>query len=156
VVLQDQSLGPVEHRERLNAYARKFDEAIREAGARTCFYLTWARQARPEMQAALDEAYLGIALELGARLAPVGPAWQKAFARSPGLVLHTEDGSHPNALGSYIAACVFFSTLYGRSAEGLGGKVVLGGEPVMEIDANDAALAQRVAWAAVKETEAGA
>jgi hypothetical protein len=36
------------------------------------------------------------------------------------LDLWQEDGSHPNEKGTYLAACVFYATLYRQSPEGLG------------------------------------
>jgi hypothetical protein len=58
------------------------------------------------MQDALDSAYTSLARELGALLAPVGPAWQRALVDSPQLRLYQKDDSHPAPLGTYLAACV--------------------------------------------------
>jgi len=49
----------------------------------------------------------------------VGPAWAEATAGGADVGLYYEDGSHPSPNGSYLAACVFFATLYGESPEGL-------------------------------------
>lgn len=111
VILQEQSLRPTTDPELMRRYARKFDAAIREKGARTVFYLTWARLNKPEMQDVLDRAYSELAKELGALLAPVGPAWKRALEKTPKLPLHLEDGSHPTPTGSYLAACVLYLTL---------------------------------------------
>ena len=81
VILQEQSLRPTTDPELMQRYARKFDAAIREKGARTVFYLTWARLNKPEMQDVLDRAYSELAKELGALLAPVGPAWRRALEK---------------------------------------------------------------------------
>lgn len=119
VVLQEQSSLPLNQPDVMRKYARLFDAEIRRAGARTVFYLTWSRQSRPETQAALTEAYAGVARELGAELAPVGTAWHSALRENPRLALYSEDGSHPGPAGSYLAACVFYSVFYGKSPEGL-------------------------------------
>jgi len=37
----------------------------------------------------------------------------------PTLVLHDKDGSHPNAVGTYLAACVFAAVLAGLNPVGL-------------------------------------
>jgi hypothetical protein len=58
-------------------YARLFDHEIRKAGAKTVFFLTWARKDSPGSQPLLNTAYLRIAKELRARLAPVGMAWER-------------------------------------------------------------------------------
>ena len=54
VVVQGHSLEPIIARERMFRYARVLDEAIQKQGAKTVFYLTWARQNIPEMQEGAD------------------------------------------------------------------------------------------------------
>jgi hypothetical protein len=119
VVLQEHSLRPLQDREKMFAYAKRFDAEIRKVGARTVFYETWARKNRPEMQTLLDQAYGGIAKEVAAVVAPAGLAWQAALKVRPELSLHIADLSHPTPAGSYLNACVFYETLFGRSPEGL-------------------------------------
>ena len=131
VILQEQStLGPVSQGGPpindptiFHAYARLFDSEIKASRAKTIFLLTWARQNLPSTQFHLSFAYQSIAKELHARVAPVGIAWQSALQTKPGLTLHQKDLSHPTPAGSYLAACVLYSTLYGRSAAGLTGHV---------------------------------
>ena len=109
-------------------YARLFNAEIKKSGARTIFYLTWARQNAPETQAQLTAAYQAIASELKATLAPVGLAWETALKKHPELGLHSEDKSHPTPAGTYLAACVFYVTLYGQSPAGLAS--VITGQPL--------------------------
>jgi len=118
VVLQEQSTRPIDDPDTFSAYARLFDEEIDRVGAETVFYLTWARQHRPESQDSLSHAYLAAASELEARVAPVGIAWQHALAEDPTLVLHLEDRSHPTPTGTYLAVLVFYATLYDASPAG--------------------------------------
>lgn len=54
VVLQEQSLRPVVDRRAMHEYARVLDAEIKQQGAKTVFYLTWARQHIPEMQEGAD------------------------------------------------------------------------------------------------------
>ena len=111
VVLQEQSALPVEDRATMYEYARLFDKEIKKAGATTMLFLTWAYRDQPEMQQGLDRAYFGLASEIHARVAPVGPAWKIALEATPALALHAEDGSHPTPLGTYLAACVFYRAI---------------------------------------------
>ena len=165
VVLQEQSLLPINNRDIMHTYARLFDAEIKRAGAKTIFFLTWARQNRPEMQQALTEAYFSIARELGAMVAPVGIAWQNALKENPKLVLHDRDQSHPNFAGSYLAASVFYALLYDRSPEGLAEKGPKKEPATSENDLSnspdavnltdaDAAFIHRVAWKTVKTQNA--
>lgn len=119
VVLQEQSAMPVEQPGVMLRYARAFDAEIKKAGAQTVFYLTWARQGNEQAQAALTEAYASVAKELGAKLAPVGPVWQQVSRENPRLKLYSDDGRHPDPAGTYLAACVFYVTFYGKSPAGL-------------------------------------
>src|SRR5258708_22839409 len=61
VILQDLSTGPLADRESFFKHARLLDEQIRLRGAKTLFFLTWARKYAPEMQAGLTGAYTTIA-----------------------------------------------------------------------------------------------
>jgi hypothetical protein len=128
VVLQDRSAGPLEDRESFERHARLLEATIRLQGSRTVFYMTWAKRARPETQALLSEAYGAIARELGALLAPVGSAWQRAQQLDPEILLHHADGRHSNPARSYLAACVFFAVLLGTSPVGLPGRIDIQGK----------------------------
>src|SRR5688572_18919948 len=108
VVLQEQSTLPVKNAARMHESVRLFDAAIREAGARTVLYMTWARRHAPESQRAITGAYTAIGRELGAAVAPAGDAWQRFLEAHDHPVLHDKDGSHPTLAGSFLAACVLF------------------------------------------------
>lgn len=113
VVLQGHSLGSIEARERLFEYARRFDSEIREAGASTVLFMTWARRDQPRMLETIATAYDELGRELGARVAPVGIAWQRSHARRPDIHLWHVDGSHPSPAGTYLAAAVFYGLISG-------------------------------------------
>jgi hypothetical protein len=44
--------------------------------------------------------------------------WERFRATHERPNLYDADGSHPSAAGSYLAACVFFRTLFGKSPVG--------------------------------------
>jgi hypothetical protein len=115
VVLQEQSTLPITDPEKVHRYIRLFDEEIRRAGAKTVLYLTWAHATAPETQAVLNKTYRSIAQEIGARVAPVGPAWAIALRESPALALYDSDNSHPKIAGSYLAAYVFHFVLFNKA-----------------------------------------
>ena len=62
------------------------------------------------------------------------------------LLLYESDQKHPNATGAYLSACVFYATIYGRSPEGLPGRIG---------DLTDAAVRplQAAAWKAVQRAD---
>ncbi len=51
--------------------------------------------------------------EIEALVIPVGLAFKRAYAARPEIELHKSfDGSHPSLLGTYLAACVVYGSLY--------------------------------------------
>ncbi|MDB4699184.1 hypothetical protein OAF45_03495, partial [Candidatus Latescibacteria bacterium] len=131
VVLQEQSTLPVKNPARTAENIRDFDTAIKEAGAQTVLYMTWARQNAPETQETLSETYTQVGRELAATVVPAGLAWQHCLATHADIVLHDKDQSHPNLAGSYLAACTFYATLFiGRSRT----------IPAIDIDLDDSTI----------------
>ena len=148
-------------------HARRFDAVINDRGARTAFFLTWARQDSPDSQLLLNAGYLEIAEELSALVAPVGIAWRDALKVNASLPLYQSDRAHPAVAGSYLAACVLYSTLYGKSPEGLLSRIpadsagipdncMIDHDPLLalaavDIGETDARFLQSIAWRAVEE-----
>ena len=132
IVLQEQSRIPAiaaQRSEHMLPAVRLLEEKAAESGADTVLFLTWAsRDGLPSagfkdyvaMQAAIEAGYLEVAGEIGAMVAPVGVAWQRALEEHPELELWQRDGSHPSPEGTYLTACVFHATLLGESPEGAG------------------------------------
>ena len=131
VVLQEQSEIPSVaqfRQQQMYPAARSLVQQVEAVRARPMLFMTWAHQAGwPEnglpgfaaMQDQIDLGYRTIAVELGVPMAPVGPAWLELAHASPALSLFQADGVHPNAAGTYLAACVFYLTLFRQSPEGL-------------------------------------
>jgi len=118
VVLQEQSTLPFKNSQRYHENVRLFHPEIVRHGAQTVLYLTWARQQALERQDEINRAVQAIAAEIAAPVVPVGPAWQMAMRQMPHVRLYVEDGSHPTAAGSYLAACVFVGALFDRRPSG--------------------------------------
>ena len=144
VVLQDQSVQPWRVRG-IKPALISLDGKIKSAGAETVLFMTWARVYGPNfspphyaMEMAVNHYYERHAAAVDARVAPVGRAWERAL-RDPLQTLHTDDGSHPNPRGTYLAACVFYATLTEQSPVGLGS----GGLGLSEAER---AVLQNVAW----------
>ncbi|MCU0611705.1 MAG: hypothetical protein MUE60_07960 [Candidatus Eisenbacteria bacterium] len=104
----------------------------------TVFYMTWGHNhhgpwvetfggfASPEfadydaMQDSVTAAYVRLADSLSTPVAPVGVAWQNAYHGGIPLdLLFNADQYHPALAGSYLAACVFYATLFQKSPLGL-------------------------------------
>lgn len=93
------------------------------------------------MNIATRYGYAVVANQLAAAIAPVGLAWANVRATQPNLNLYILNDSlgdrHPNDSGAYLAACVFYSSIFGRSPEGSG--------YYSDIGSSNAALFQQVA-----------
>jgi hypothetical protein len=164
VVLQEQSLMSLENPAAMREYSRLFDKEIKKAGAKTILFVPWAHREKPEQEASIVAAYQSLARDLGATLAPIGTAWQNAPTDDAGLTLYRADAdSHPNARGSYLAACVLYATLYGKSPVGVSAEITDRGmarhefEPLtlnikeepFNLGLTDARFLQQTAWRAV-------
>jgi hypothetical protein len=107
--------------------------------------MTWALQNKPDDQPAISKAYLELSKESKAEIALVGNAWDAAIKADGKLVLHETDKKHPNRTGTYLAACVFYATIYGKSPEGLPGSIG-------KLTDEEACPLQAIAWKAVQAT----
>lgn len=146
VVLQDRSGGPLEDKESMFKYARLLDTEIKNQGANTIFYMTWANRTRPETQKALTDAYRQISQELGAILAPVGAAWEHSLRTDPDLRLHHWDDRHAGPAGAYLTACIFYTLINNISPQGLPGTLYDNHRLLVNLSDEKARFLQRVAF----------
>ncbi|MFC2163842.1 hypothetical protein ACFLT2_02450 [Acidobacteriota bacterium] len=169
VVLQEQStlgrskyingMPTINRPDMFHEFVRLLHKEITRSGAKTLLMLTWAREAIPQHQATLTNAYMSIGKELGVQVAPVGLVWKDVNKRGNNIELFMEDGSHPGPQGTYLAACVLYTTITGRSPAHLPNlvkvpKMSMEGKPVkkesaysaIELNQDDAALIHDVTW----------
>lgn len=138
VVLQDQSqrpsFPPSQVATEVYPYAEILVDSIKSSNACTepLFYMTWGRENGDQqncqfytpictyngMQQRLRTSYLEMANDNQASVSPVGAAWQYTRDNFPSINLYSSDGSHPSLAGSYLAACVFYSSMFRSSPEG--------------------------------------
>jgi len=166
VVLQGHSTELAEP-ESARAFARVaavFDKHIRKNGARTVLFMTWAYKDKPDMLKTISHNYTATANALQVLVAPVGHAFahaagqhphidlysrdirafvQPTAARDTGRIIHDPTVKHPSLAGSYLAACVFYVTLFSASPVGLAYDAGL--------DTKTATLLQTVAWDTVRD-----
>ncbi|CAK0759183.1 hypothetical protein CCP4SC76_300008 [Gammaproteobacteria bacterium] len=156
VVLQEQSQRPSFNAEQIAEqvvpHALFLDKLIHtgHASTKTVFYETWGRKDGDSsnckdipaictydgMQRRLSDTYADLARRTSGILVPVGMSWRHLRHSHPELNLYAADGVHPSIQGTYLAACVFYATLFHKSpikADSLG------------LKATDAELLQRTA-----------
>jgi len=118
------------------------------------YFMTWGRQngdpqwdsinTFDKMNTRLRDAYLRIADSANAAVSPVGVAWKYVRDNYPVINLYQQDGSHPSLTGSYLAACVFYTSLFHKSS--------VGSAYNPGIDHADALLIQQIASAVVLDS----
>ena len=134
VVLQGQSQEPSFPYDQVNSTTLPFALQLADSvhGNSPCsqvqYFMTWGRQngdtqwdsinTFDKMNARLRDAYLRIAENANASVAAAGPAWKYVRDNHPTINLFSTDGSHPSFAGTYLNACVFYSSLYHKSPEG--------------------------------------
>jgi hypothetical protein len=144
-VMMDCSQCPIHPRLKsvFTEYAKKNSEIVRAHGARPVFFMSWAYADKPEMTAQLAEAYTIAGNDNNALVIPAGLAFARAHAQQPELVLHAPDKRHPSLAGTYLASCVVYAALTGRSP--------VGNSYLAGIDEPTARLLQTVAWETVQD-----
>lgn len=156
VVLQDQSVTPCTSPEWTIKFGGKWAQLAHKFKSKPVFFITWAH-ITPNgqsfdfaMQDELTAVYRRVADENDALCAPVGEAWRRWYTKHPNETLHLEDGSHPNALGTYLAGCVFYGVLAHQSAVGLPCRLRTGPRATLAVPADKAKECQEIADAVVK------
>lgn len=138
VVLQEQSQRPSFPQSQVEVevypYARYLDSLIHVNNpcTETVFYMTWGRKYGDAancafwppvctftgMQQQLRDSYVKMANDNAALVAPVGEAWEKSWNTDSTINLWVSDNSHPDVTGTYLAACVFYATIFRQSPVG--------------------------------------
>ncbi len=117
VVLQNHSLSTINRLDSMMIFGKKLGQLIRESGAKPILYQTWARQWNPLMLDQIIDGYQKVGESIGAQVVPIGELWQKVNMYRPDINLYDDDGSHPNALGTYLTACAFLRALTNQKSK---------------------------------------
>ena len=127
VIMMGCSLCPIhpERKQSFKKYVKEHAMTIRAKGSEPMLFMSWAYKNKPEMFIDLKKEFLSAANLNNLLLIPVGQAFYKFNNSHPDIDLYTSDLRHPSKEGSYMAAAVIFSTLYGRSTFGNAGMMNL-------------------------------
>ncbi|MES2799151.1 MAG: PKD domain-containing protein [Bacteroidota bacterium] len=92
------------------------------------YFMTWGRENGDaqwdsintfnKMNGRLRKAYLRFMDSTEASMSAVGSAWRYVRENHPSINLYQADGSHPSVEGSYLAANVFYTSLFRKSPVG--------------------------------------
>lgn len=135
VVLQEQSqlpsFPPSQFMNECYPYAQQLCESVRQysPNAKIVFYMTWGRKNGDQqncqyypplctyegMDSLLYARYMMMAEDNHAYVSPVGYVWHYIRDNHPSMELYQSDESHPSLLGSYVAACCFYTMLFEKN-----------------------------------------
>lgn len=115
-------------------YAEILNDSVKSNNAcsETMFFMTWGRENGDQsncaffpplctydgMQSRLKYGYMNMADQNEGSTAPVGEAWRYIRNNYPAIDLYSPDESHPSLEGSYLAACVFYVSIFRESISG--------------------------------------
>lgn len=135
VVLQEQSQLPSfpinQFMNECYPFAQRLCDSIRKYNpqAQIVFYMTWGRKNGDQinvqyysplgtyegMDSLLYARYMMMAEDNDAIVSPVGALWHFVRDNYPEIELYQSDESHPSMIGSYAAACSFYTVLFKKS-----------------------------------------
>jgi hypothetical protein len=134
-------------------YATILNDSVKSNNecSETMFFMTWGRENGDQsncgfyppfctydgMQSRLRLSYTTMADQNDGSVAPVGEAWRYLRVNHPTIDLYSPDESHPSVQGSYLAACVFYVSIFRES--------VVGSTYISTLSPADAAIIQNVA-----------
>ena len=160
IILQGQSQEPSFPFDQVNSQTLPYAVQLADSAkaiqpcSQVNYFMTWGRQngdpqwdsinTFDKMNGRLRDAYLRIADSANAAVSPVGVAWKYVRDNYPVINLYQQDGSHPSLTGSYLAACVFYTSLFHKSS--------IGSAYNPGIDHADALLIQQIASAIVLDS----
>ena len=126
VILQGGSAEPLTkaNRKEFSFYANKHIDAIKVNNSKAALYMTHAyvkphKGYSEDQIKVIEETYTKAGMKNKALVIPVGLAFDLAYKEDSSIELHKPDGSHPNLLGTYLASCTVFASIYGKSPIGL-------------------------------------
>ena len=105
-------------------FAKKHIDAIKMNDSDAALYMTHAyvephKRFMKNQIKLISDTYTKIGNENQVLVIPVGMAFDRAYREKPNIKLHEPDGTHPNLLGTYLAACTVFASIYDKSPIGI-------------------------------------
>jgi hypothetical protein len=168
IVIQNLSSSALSEKYRFQEFGDELVEKVRAAGAEPVVYCTMSRRAGDKNYHDGDRekiiaAYEELAKRHQAVIAPVGQTWKIAQEKRTDLDLFVKDGLHPNPIGGYLTACVFYAVFTGKSPVGIdlprhykfhGANTGADGSAEVTLSDELAAFLEQCAQQAMEETKA--
>jgi hypothetical protein len=151
VVLQQGPSSVAINRDSLRLLTQMFAPLIWKAGGKPVLFSAWPQVDRRVDFPRAAESYRLAAADVGGVYAPVANAWIEAWNRDPSLALYS-DGIHASPTGTYLAALVIYSSVFGKTPVGLPVTFRLRNGQTVAFPEVLTRLLQESAWIAVQPT----
>ena len=123
IILQDYSSNPLLKTKESNEYFNRFIQLVKSNQGQPIIYGTWMFRSisskKYKGSDPIQNALKPISTKTNTPIAPVGTAFRLFQEKHPEIPIFTSDNKHPSAVGSYLAACIFYKILTGKSPLGL-------------------------------------
>ena len=126
IILQGGSAEPLSmiNREEFSLFAKKHIDEIKANDSQAALYMTHAyvkphKSFEKNQIRMIEDLYTRVGNDNQVLVIPVGLAFDLAYQKNPGIKLHESDGTHPSLLGTYLAACTVFASIYDKSPIGI-------------------------------------
>ena len=139
-IMQDCSQCPVNEarRQKFHDIVDEHSKTLRGNNVEPVLMMTWAYKDMPSMINGLAKEYIKAGNRNKALVVPVGLAFDEINKNYPSINLYTPDKRHPSKEGTYLAACVIFSSVFKESP--------IGSPYLFGIERDIALNLQKVAW----------
>lgn len=113
-----------ENRKEFSYFVKKHVDVIKANNSQAALYMTHAyvkphKDFMDNQIKIIEETYTKVGNDNQVLVIPVGLAFDLAYQEQPSIRLHKPDATHPSLLGTYLAACTVFSSIYGKTPIGL-------------------------------------
>ena len=104
--------------------AKEHIKRIKANGSEAALYMIHAyvephQSFDPNLIRVIEKMYVTAGNKNQTLVIPVGLAFENAYEQQPDITLHHLGGTHPALLGTYLAACTVFASVFNESPVGL-------------------------------------
>lgn len=138
VIMHDCSRCPIDNKENFHKTIEDKSKKLKKADIEPILMMTWAYKDTPNMIEEISNEYIKAANKNEILVVPVGLAFDEIEKNFSEIELYMKDKRHPTRAGTYLGACVIFSSIYKRSPEK--------NPYLFDLDPDVAKTLQKVAW----------
>jgi len=113
-----------ENRNSFSKKVKEYTDKIKSVNSKAALFMIPSyvkphKNYDPNLIRIIEDMYVKAGQRNKILVMPVGLAFEKAYEKMPNINLHKPDGTHPDLLGTYLAACVVYASIYKESPVGV-------------------------------------